>query len=115
MYSLNGLYDYIRLQKKISVPSLFIAGEKDVIATPEAVRAVYENAGSRKKEFRVVSKANGSSEDYGHACLVMGDRAEDDVFQYVESFLKKHGLRSEPGFATKIKEGILSTISKLLG
>lgn len=60
----------------------------------------------------MISKANGSSDDYGHACLVMGDRAEDDVFQYVESFLKKHGLRSQPGIAAKIKEGILSTFSR---
>ncbi|EKP14267.1 alpha/beta fold hydrolase [Leptospira borgpetersenii] len=112
MYSLNGFYDYIRLQKNISVPALFIAGEKDVIATPEAVHSVYENASSKKKEFRVISKANGSSDDYGHACLVMGDRAEDDVFQYVESFLKKHGLRSQPGIMTKIKEGILSAFRR---
>ncbi|EMG00008.1 hypothetical protein LEP1GSC133_1651 [Leptospira borgpetersenii serovar Pomona str. 200901868] len=42
----------------------------------------------------------------------MGDRAEDDVFQYVESFLKKHGLRSQPGIMTKIKEGILSAFRR---
>ncbi|MBW0435913.1 alpha/beta fold hydrolase [Leptospira yasudae] len=112
MHSLNGFYDYVELQKNISVPALFIAGEKDVIATPDAVRSVYENASSKKKEFRVISKANGSSDDYGHACLVMGDRAEDDVFQYVEAFLKKYGLRAQPGLASKIKEGILSTFSR---
>ncbi|RHX83774.1 alpha/beta hydrolase [Leptospira stimsonii] len=112
MHSLNGFYDYVRLQKKINVPSLFIAGEKDVIATPESVRSVFENAGTKKKEFRVISKANGSSEDYGHACLVMGDRADDDVFQYVESFLHKYGTRSQPGFANRIKEGFLSIFSR---
>lgn len=115
MHSLNGFYDYVQLQKKISVPSLFIAGEKDVIATPESVRSVYEKASSRKKEFRVISKANGASDDYGHACLVMGDRAEDDVFQHVESFLKKHGLRDQPGIGTKIKEGILSALFRFRG
>ncbi|TGK18477.1 alpha/beta hydrolase [Leptospira stimsonii] len=112
MHSLNGFYDYVRLQKKINVPSLFIAGEKDVIATPESVRSVFENAGTKKKEFRVISKANGSSEDYGHACLVMGDRADDDVFQYVESFLHKYGTRSQTGFANRIKEGFLSIFSR---
>ncbi|XDD51059.1 alpha/beta hydrolase [Leptospira sp. WS92.C1] len=112
MHSLNGFFDYIDLQKKISVPSLFIAGEKDVIATPDSVRAVYENAGTKKKEFRVISKANGSSDDYGHACLVMGDRADDDVFQFVESFLKKHGTRVKSGFLRKMKKGILFALSK---
>ncbi|EMO75236.1 hypothetical protein LEP1GSC127_0880 [Leptospira kirschneri str. 200801925] len=58
----------------------------------------------------MISKINGASDDYGHACLVMGDRAEDDVFQYVESFLKKHGLRDQPGIGIKIKEGILSAL-----
>nr|WP_232371453.1 alpha/beta fold hydrolase [Leptospira ainazelensis] len=113
MHSLNGFYDYVRLQKNINVPSLFIAGEKDVIATPDSVRSVFENAGTKKKEFRVISKSNGSSDDYGHACLVMGDRADDDVFQYVESFLHKYGTKTQPGLANKIKEGFLSVFSKL--
>ncbi len=86
-----------------------------MIATPESVRSVYEKASSRKNEFRVITKANGASDDYGHACLVMADRAEDDVFQHVESFLKKHGLRDQPGIGTKIKEGILSALFRFRG
>ncbi|MDV6237319.1 alpha/beta fold hydrolase [Leptospira ellisii] len=113
MISLNGFFDYEKLQQKITAPSLFMAGEKDVIATPDSVRSVYERAGSKKKEFRIVSKTSGSSEDYGHACLVMGDRAEDDVFQYVESFLRKHGTRSSIGVLGKMGEGIRHFFSKL--
>ncbi|TGK34482.1 alpha/beta fold hydrolase [Leptospira gomenensis] len=112
MVSLNGFFDYEKLQQKITAPSLFIAGEKDVIATPDSVRSVFERAGSKKKEFRIVSKASGSSDDYGHACLVMGDRAEDDVFQYVESFLRKHGTRSSVGVLGKLGEGIRRFFSK---
>ncbi|TGK07866.1 alpha/beta fold hydrolase [Leptospira semungkisensis] len=91
MSSLNGFHDYIELQKEITVPSLFIAGAKDAIATPETVKFVYDRAGAKYKKFLIISKEEGCTEDYGHGCLILGEKAEDDVFPKVESFLREFG------------------------
>lgn len=105
MTSRNGHYDYIALETEIDMPALFLTGKRDSIAIPDSVEYVYNRAGSKHKEFQVIAKENGFSEDYGHACIVMGDRAEDDVFPLVENFLKKYGFREKD---TIVREAVHS-------
>ncbi|WP_039948269.1 alpha/beta fold hydrolase [Leptospira fainei] len=113
MISLNGFYDYIELQKEITVPSLFVAGLKDAIATPEAVKFVYDRAGAKIKEFLVVSKENGASEDYGHGCLMLAEKAEDDLFPKIETFLRAYGTRKKIGWIGKIRRNLRMQFQKL--
>lgn len=113
MSSLNGFHDYIDLQKHITVPSLFIAGAQDAIATPETVRFVYERAGAKIKKFLVISKENGATEDYGHGCLILGERAEDDVFPKVEEFLREQGTAKRIGWFGKFERKIRKKMAGL--
>ncbi|PJZ48403.1 alpha/beta fold hydrolase [Leptospira saintgironsiae] len=103
MSSLNGFYNYIDLQKEITVPSLFIAGANDAIATPDTVRFVYERAGTKIKKFYVISKEEGASDDYGHGCLILAEKAEDDVFPKVETFLREHGTSKKQSWFLRLK------------
>ncbi len=113
MSSMNGFHDYIENQKGITVPSLFIAGSKDAIATPETVKFVYDRSGAKIKKFVVISKENGASEDYGHGCLILGERAEDDVFPKVEQFLREFGTSKKLGWFGKLGRKIRKNISLL--
>ncbi|PJZ69420.1 hydrolase [Leptospira perolatii] len=113
MTSLNGFYDYIENQKEITVPSFFIAGAKDAIGTPETVRFVYERAKAKVKKFYVVSKENGSSEDYGHGCLLLAEKAEDDLFPKIEEFLRNYGTQKKVSWMGKIRKGFGSAWKKL--
>lgn len=113
MSSLNGFHDYIELQKEITVPSLFIAGAKDAIATPETVKFVFDRAGAKQKKFLIISKESGASEDYGHGCLILGERAEDDVFPKVEAFLREFGTAKKLSWFGKLERKIRKKVSSL--
>ncbi|TGK15655.1 alpha/beta fold hydrolase [Leptospira fluminis] len=113
MISLNGFYDYIDLQKEITVPSLFVAGARDAIATPDSVKFVYDRARAKTKDFLVLSKENGASEDYGHGCLLLAEKAEDELFPKIEIFLRQNGTRKKIGWMGKIRRNLQTKWKKL--
>ncbi|NUM40657.1 MAG: alpha/beta fold hydrolase [Leptospiraceae bacterium] len=108
MTSMDSRFDYMELQKEISVPVLFIAGKNDGLATPESLKFVYQNCSSKIKEFLVISKANGYTGDYGHACLVMGEKASEDVFPIVEKFIYNHGTRKKKSIFKRFKDRVFN-------
>lgn len=77
----------------VCVPSLFIVGSIDVLATPKSVRLAYETLGSNvgcvNKEFVVLSRANGFSADYGHTDPFIGKNAKSEVFPIILKRLKR--------------------------
>ncbi len=106
MTSMDSRFNYMELQKEINVPTLFIAGKKDGLATPESMKVVFDNCSSKEKEFYVISSENGFSGDYGHACLVMGEKASEDVFPIVEAFIEKHGTRTKKSILKRLRDKI---------
>lgn len=72
---------------RLTAPALFIAGCRDMVAPPDAVRFVAERAGAEDLTFRVMGQAQGCSVDYGHGGLLVGKPAPDEVFPVIERWL----------------------------
>jgi polyhydroxyalkanoate synthase len=80
---------------RIETPTLIIAGAIDSLTPPDDLKYVFDRISSRNKEFVVVGRASGASEDYGHVDLILGKNAAQDVFPMIESWIDRHE-RIEP-------------------
>ncbi|WIG99434.1 alpha/beta fold hydrolase [Myxococcus sp. SDU36] len=90
--SYNGEFDYRESLSRVTIPFLLLAGSKDLLAPPMAVARAKEYLGGPVKVL-VAGKAHGFGADYGHADLVLGRRAPDEIFPLIEAFLSAHATR----------------------
>ncbi|HEX5744686.1 MAG TPA: alpha/beta fold hydrolase [Archangium sp.] len=77
----------------VKLPVMLVAGSKDLLAPPLAVARAQEHLGGPVK-LVVAGRGHGFAEDYGHADLVLGRRAPDEIFPLVEAFLSAHATRA---------------------
>ena len=72
----------------------FMVGPFDRLAPPRSVRYAYDAWGASvdgvDKRWLLIDREHGASADYGHADLVMGRRAAQDVFRPLAEFLAGH-------------------------
>lgn len=87
----DGSFNYREGFKNIKIPLLVVSGSKDMVAIAESVRYGYEQAGSKKKKYFNAGKEDGASVDYCHTGLVLGEKASQDIFPMVLSWLDEHG------------------------
>ncbi len=66
--------------KKFDMPILFIAGDKDKLAPPNAVKYAYKNVGSKDKNYVELK-------NYGHCDMIIGRNAEKDVYELIYEWL----------------------------
>jgi pimeloyl-ACP methyl ester carboxylesterase len=85
----EGLYALLEHMERINIPCLFIAGTKDRIVRPEAVRVAYRAVSSRDRTFLVFGRSEGHRRDYGHGDLGIGDHVADEVFPAIEAWLRE--------------------------
>ncbi len=76
--------------ENLKVPTLLIAGSKDSLAPPRAVKFVADRVGSEDVQFVVMGKDRGCDVEYGHGGLLLGRQAPDEVFPVVERWLVRH-------------------------
>lgn len=82
--------DYQARLPKFKAPLLAIAGRNDGLAPPHTVLQVFNRVGSTDKTYELMSRTNGYSEDFGHADLMVGDRARFDVYPLIYRWLDAH-------------------------
>ncbi len=87
-HSLGVLYGFASAFEHIDLPLLVIAGSKDDLAPPEAVRPAYERCASSDKTYRVFPS--------GHIDLLVGRDAPFTIWPLVASFLTAR-LRARVG------------------
>jgi pimeloyl-ACP methyl ester carboxylesterase len=85
--SIDHRRDYRALLPGISLPILVVAGNKDLLAPPPAVKDAYDAIGSAEKQLTIVSRGNGFASNYGHLDLMLGDSAVKDVYPLVVRWL----------------------------
>ncbi len=90
--SYDGSFDYRAPLSEVRLPFLLLAGGKDLLAPPMAVARAKEHLGGPVK-LVIAGTGHGFAEDYGHADLVLGRRAPDEIFPLVETFLTAHASR----------------------
>lgn len=79
--------DYRAELGQIDVPALFLAGPRDALSPPDAVKATFEAVGSRQKELVICSRAQGMRVNYGHFDLVLGREAPKDIYPRIGDWL----------------------------
>lgn len=83
---------------RIDVPACFFVGSADWLAPVRAVRTAYEAWGREnahcEKSFLVLGRETGAREEYGHADLLLGARAREEVFEPALCFLETGGRRA---------------------
>lgn len=91
--SFDGKIKYTSNLKNIQIPTLLVAGRRDMLGSPYIVRYVYEQLGSKDKTMLVIGRTEGHSEDYGHVDLVAGKGIIKDVVPGVLTWLNERNLK----------------------
>ena len=81
--------------KKLTKPSLFIAGSYDFLALPQSVREAYKNTSAKKKKFVLASKSNGFSTDYGHGDILYAKSSRSEIFPLILDHLENYDKDEE--------------------
>lgn len=71
------------------VPSLFVVGVKDYLATPPAVKLAFLKSGSKNKSFVLAGVGEGFRADYGHVDITASDFAVEEIFPVVLNHIEK--------------------------
>lgn len=88
--SIDQRRDYRAELARISTPALLLAGPRDVLASPDAVKDTFDALGSKDKRFFICSRAQGLRVNYGHFDLVIGREAPAEIFPMVVRWLDQH-------------------------
>jgi pimeloyl-ACP methyl ester carboxylesterase len=80
--------DYRAELSRITVPSLFLAGPRDALSPPDAVKDTCDAVGATHKQFVLCSRAQGMRVNYGHFDLVVGREAASEVFPVISGWLE---------------------------
>lgn len=96
--SIDQRRDYRAELANIAVPTLFVAGARDILATADAVKDTMERIGASDKKFVICSRGQGFAVNYGHFDLTIGNRAPDEIFPLIAGWIDAHeGAANEPG------------------
>lgn len=88
--SIDHRRDYREEMRKIDVPILFLAGNKDRLAPPPSVKDACELVASSRKRFLIASRGRDFEANYGHLDLVLGASAPRDIFPVIEAWLEEN-------------------------
>jgi pimeloyl-ACP methyl ester carboxylesterase len=88
--SIDQRRDYRAELPGIQVPSLLLAGPRDLLAPPDAVKDAYEAIGAADKRFVILSRAQKFTVNYGHFDMLLGTHARADVFPAVREWIGQH-------------------------
>ncbi len=83
----EGREDWAAGLAEVTVPVLALAGAADSSAPPAACRQLLERFGSPLREYRCLGRAEGFTEDYGLAAMLLGGNAQSEVWPLLEHWL----------------------------
>ncbi len=89
IYDEHHTINYTKAAKHIQVPTLIVMPKLDGIILPEMIRYSYDQINSKDKTLFLVSKATGSTTDYGHLDHITGDNTHKDVYPTIIRWLNK--------------------------
>jgi pimeloyl-ACP methyl ester carboxylesterase len=88
--SIDRRRDYRAELPRVTVPTLLLAGPRDVLSPPDAVKETHDAIGAVDKQFVICSRAQGLGVNYGHFDLAIGRGAPVDVYPRVAAWLEGH-------------------------
>ncbi len=90
--STDGSIDYARVWEATDLPSLVIAGTRDLLAPVASVRPAYDRSGARDRTYHEVP--------LGHADLLLGREAPSLTWPLLASWLARRASRCTEGDAS---------------
>jgi pimeloyl-ACP methyl ester carboxylesterase len=100
--SLDNRWDYREGIRKISVPTLVIAGAGDLLCPPYTVRPAFELLSAPAKSYVEAGVAQGFSRDYGHIDLVFGTDARREIFPLVADWIRRNSIEKTQRLALSL-------------
>jgi len=82
--------DYRAGLSKLTLPILVAGGGADRLAPVPQVRAAYELEGGVDKTLVIFGRETGCAQDYGHADLIFGRAAPEEVYPVLQRWLIAH-------------------------
>jgi pimeloyl-ACP methyl ester carboxylesterase len=88
--SIDHRRDYRAELPRITTPTLLLAGTRDVLAPPDAVKATFDSIGATDKQFQICSRAQGMRVNYGHYDLLIGREAPAEIYPLIARWIESH-------------------------
>ena len=88
--------DYAGHLGKVTLPTLMIAGDGDIMSDVASTRLTFNALGSRDKTLLRFGKAEGQIADYGHCDLVWSRHAPREIFPPLIAWLDTRQPLSTP-------------------
>jgi alpha-beta hydrolase superfamily lysophospholipase len=86
-------FDYLAALGAVTIPTWCLAGAGDrVIAPVQGCRRLFDALGSPQKQWTVCGRAEGFSEDFGHARLVASRAAQREIWPRIKDWLGRTEL-----------------------
>ncbi len=89
LMSADGKINYSDMVKKITVPTLIMAGWADNFAPAEASYHFFRHLAASVKEYVELSRSNLYKNDYGHWDLVIGKNCRREVYPAILNWITK--------------------------
>ncbi|HPQ70196.1 MAG TPA: alpha/beta fold hydrolase [bacterium] len=86
--SYDGRIDYRAGLPSLVCPVLLLSGGQDNLFPAVASREMLDRIGSADKRHRVFDRASRYRDDYGHAGLLIGEEADDEVGDYFRQWVE---------------------------
>jgi predicted alpha/beta hydrolase len=81
-------FEYDTAMQHIDIPAMLIAGAGDGLIAPEqGCRTLFDALGTSDKTFVLAARSTGFSHDYGHAGLVTGRGARQEIWPRVSDWM----------------------------
>ncbi|MBI1909641.1 MAG: alpha/beta fold hydrolase [Deltaproteobacteria bacterium] len=88
--SVDHRFSYRDHLKKITAPTLILAGSTDGLTPVHDCRYAYDKIRSRDKKFVTFGRDYGCKAEYSHADLLLGRYAPQEVYPVIRQWLAKH-------------------------
>ena len=86
--SADGATSYRDALSNVRIPVLLVGGAADLIAPPEALKKVYSELASEDRDLMIFWSDPGEDTSYGHFDLILGRKAEKEVFPLIRRWLE---------------------------
>lgn len=98
LVSVNRRIDYFEGLPEVKVPSLFVAGDGDIMADLPSKQQTFDAMGSTDKLLLRFGRSQGHYADYGHCDLVWSRYAPSEIFPEIIDWLdeRQPGRRPTP-------------------
>ena len=92
--SADGQTDYSANLDRITTPTLFIAGEGDVMADIQSKQWTFDHISSTDKTFMAFGRSTGYQLNYGHCDLVWAKSAPQEIFPEIIRWLDQRQIKA---------------------